>query len=527
MKALPKTLDETYERILSGIAKGRRKHAHRIFQWIAVSSRPLFIEELAEVFAFNFDAETSEIPTFDPSGRPPDAKTEILVTCSSLIKFVEVEGKSTVQFSHLSVREYLTSTRIAKSAHVPHFHILPRSAHTLLAKACLTFLLQLDYSTDLAKIQNFPLIWYAAEHWVDHARFEDVSSDIRDMMDCLFDRDKEHWAAWNWLYDVERSQRRHHLSSRPAPPDAVPLYDATLCGFRDLAERLIDAYPQDVNTRGGYYKTPLHAALVKELPDFALFLLDCGAVVDSRGRDRQTALYKASSRGYTDVVRSLVDRGAKIDAEGDDWNNKGDDVKRTPLLVASRNGRLEVVRLLLERHANVNYQDNDGKSALHLATHNPSSDVARLLLDRGANINASTTRGKTALHEASEFGQVTAVELLLERGMNLNVQTKSGRTPLHYAAKRGRLGVMQVLLDRRAVVDVRDKEDLLTPLHLAAANGYLEAVKLLLRRRADPHARTIDGKTPFKLASKENHTEVMRLLSEYTSERMEDSETQN
>jgi ankyrin repeat protein len=515
--------------MLSGITKKERKRAHRIFQCVAVSSRPLCVEELADVLTFDFDAETSDIPNFDSSRRPPDPKEAIRSTCSSLITINDVEGKNIVQFSHLSVREYLTSTRIAKSAHGAHFHILPKSAHTLLAKACLAFLLQLDHNTYVAKIQNFPLIWYAVEHWLDHARFEDVSLDIRDMMDRLFDRAKEHWAVWNGLYDVERSRRCNNPSLRLAPPEAVPLYYATLCGFRDLAERLIAAYPQDIKTRGGYYKTPLHAALAKELPEFALFLLDCGSDldVDSLGRDSQTALYKASSRGYTNVVRSLVDRGAKIDAEGDDWNEKGDDVRRTPLHVASGNGRLEVVRLLLEHRANVNYQDNDGKSALHLASRHPSSDVARLLLDRGANINASSTRGKTALHEASEFGQVAAVELFLERGVNVNVQTKSGRTPLHYAAKKGRLGVSRLLINRHAEVNVQDKEDFLTPLHLAAANGHLVAVELLLRRRADPRARTVDGKTPFELASQENHMEVMRLLSEHTGEGMDDSETRD
>jgi len=307
VKALPKTLDETYDQMLSEIKDNKWNHTHRIFQWLAVSSRQLCVEELADVFAFDFDAEVSDIPKFDPSRRLLDPKNEILTTCSSLITIVNVKGKNLVQFSYLSMREYLTSTCIAKLVHGPHFHILSKSAHTLLAKVCLTFLLQLDHSTYVAKIQNFPLIWYAVEHWLDHAWFEDVSSDIRDMMDCLFDRAKEHWDIWNWLYNVEggRGRRCYHPSLCLAPPEAVPLYYATLCGFRDLALCLINL--QDVNTCGGYYKTPLHAALVKELPDFALFLLGRGADIDSCGRDSQTTLYKASSHGYTDVVQSLVD----------------------------------------------------------------------------------------------------------------------------------------------------------------------------------------------------------------------------
>jgi len=46
-----------------------QKDAHRIFQLIMVSSRPLYVEEVAEVFAINFDEEMSGIPKFEPSWR--------------------------------------------------------------------------------------------------------------------------------------------------------------------------------------------------------------------------------------------------------------------------------------------------------------------------------------------------------------------------------------------------------------------------------------------------------------------------
>jgi hypothetical protein len=70
LQELPDTLDETYERILQGIPKKMRKYAHRIFQWLTVSSRPLRAEELAELSAINFDAETLEFPTSIRVGAP-------------------------------------------------------------------------------------------------------------------------------------------------------------------------------------------------------------------------------------------------------------------------------------------------------------------------------------------------------------------------------------------------------------------------------------------------------------------------
>src|SRR6266851_7917102 len=300
LKDLPKSLDETYERILEGIPEMLQKDAHRIFQSLTVSSRPLHVKELAEVFAIDFDVETSGVPKFDPNWRHSDAETAVLSACSTLVAVVNVNGKKVVQFSHFSVREYLTSDRIADSPPISHFHILLKPAHTLLAKTCLSILLQLDYGIDKTRIRNFPLAWYAAEHWYDHARFEDVSSDVRDAMDCLFDKNKPHFAAWLWLYDVDHSRRRDDDPPHPTHPDAVPLYYAALCGLHNLSERLLDAHPEDVNVnaRDGRHVTPLLASLNSGHPDIALLLLERGADMESRDSWNCTALYVASSFGY-------------------------------------------------------------------------------------------------------------------------------------------------------------------------------------------------------------------------------------
>jgi ankyrin repeat protein len=430
---LPKTLDETYERILQGIPERMQSDAHRIFQWLTVSSRPLRVEELAEVFTMDFDEEISGIPRFDPSWRHSNAEASVLCACSTLVSVVQdtnslgmVTGKKHVQFAHFSIKEYLISGRIANSALVSHLHILPKTAHTLLAKACLSTLIQLDDSIDETKIQNFPLAEYAAEHWVDHTRFEDVSLDLQNAMDCLFDRNKPHLAAWIWLYNVEDGWMLDNddRSPHPTQPDAVPLYYAALCGIRDLVERLLDTHPQDLNTQGGYFETPLLAALEKGHRNVALFLLERGADVQARVHKGQTALYMASSRGYTELVRSLLDHGAGLNAECYDWDKNGVHVKFTPLLVASHNNMLEIARLLLEQGANPNYQDNFSGSALHLASRHPSIDVTRLLLDHGANPDEVDNDGKTALHYASAKGKTAFVALLLKYGVNVDAQNE-------------------------------------------------------------------------------------------------------
>ncbi|KAH8994012.1 hypothetical protein EDB92DRAFT_1796013 [Lactarius akahatsu] len=110
---LPSTLDATYERTLLDIDEENWTFAHRLFQCITVASHPLRVEELAEFLAFDFD-DGDNNPKFDADWRPEDPDHAVLSTCSSLISVANVGDITVVQFSHFSVKEFLTSTRVAR-----------------------------------------------------------------------------------------------------------------------------------------------------------------------------------------------------------------------------------------------------------------------------------------------------------------------------------------------------------------------------------------------------------------------------
>jgi hypothetical protein len=158
---LPKTLDETYGRTLLGIDEEKREYAQRLFQCLTVSIRPLHLEELAEILAVRFD-ETKHA-TFNAGWRPENTEEAVISACSSLVAIVDREGSRVVQFSHFSVKEYLTSERLATAEEqLSYYHILPEPAHTILAHAGLSVLLQLDDKIDRDTIGHFPLAPYAA-----------------------------------------------------------------------------------------------------------------------------------------------------------------------------------------------------------------------------------------------------------------------------------------------------------------------------------------------------------------------------
>jgi hypothetical protein len=201
LNELPETLDETYERTLREIKSTNWEFARRLFLCVAVAFRPLCAEELAEFLAFDFEA--GPITKFRQDWRLEDPLEAVLSTCSTLLALVNVDNSSVIQFSHFSVKEFLTSTRFGekRDAISCRYHISTTLAHTLVAQACLGILLHLDENITEDVLKTFPLAEYAAEHWFGHARFEGVSENAEEAMKQLFDGNKPHLAVWVWIRD--------------------------------------------------------------------------------------------------------------------------------------------------------------------------------------------------------------------------------------------------------------------------------------------------------------------------------------
>ena len=566
MDELPATLDETYKRALKGIDKQKRDYANRLFHCLVMSIRPLHVKELSELFSIL--PKTDSTPDFNIGWLPEDPEEFILSTCTTLVSIVDLNGERVVQFSHFSVREYLTSGRITNVAHVSHFHILPKSAHALLARACLSVLFRLDCSIDEIMIQNFPLAGYAAKHWIDHARYEDVALDIQDEMDWLFDRNKPYLSVWIWLHDVDDGWRGYDRSPHPTQPNQVPLYYSALCGFHDLSKRLLGTHPGDVNARGGYYRTPLHGALYKGYLSIVLLLLGRGADPEARDHNDQTALHTASSHGYADVVRSLIDCSADLNAKCHGRVDDGIHVGWTPLHAAIYEEHRDIALLLLKGGADTDILSNFGQTALYMASSRGYADVVRTLIDRDANPNvrcqdridsgiavkwtplhvsiykeyrAITTLlleggadtdilsclGQTALYMGSSCGYADVVRSLVDRGADLNMKCQDWIdgsdvkwTPLHATIYREHRDIAILLLEAGADTEILSSLDQ-TALYMASSRGFAEVVRLLIDRGADVDAKCDDRndfghvrRTPLHVASIRRRSEIAKMLLE-------------
>ncbi|KAI0271193.1 hypothetical protein BGY98DRAFT_1100336 [Russula aff. rugulosa BPL654] len=386
LEELPDTLDETYERVLKEINKANREHARRLLQCLTVALRPLRVEELAEVLAIDFAAPAhGGVPQLNPNWRWRDRHQA---------------------FSHFSVKEFLTSDRLALSSRgISRYHIALEPAHTILAQACLGVLL----------------------------RFEKVTSHIRDTMEYFLDADKPHWTAWSRVQKIDVSWGWFTPSG--GSDDALPLYYTSLVGFYDLAEHLVGKHPEQINARGGQMVAPLAAALHGKHFRIAELLHQHGADFNVRGELNYTILHAACSTGIPDIVQWLLSHGADVNTQSSE--------SYFPIHSAVGWGDLQVVRMLIEFNADIHVRANFGRGPLHLAASRRYKkdhlSIMQLLLDHGADPNARDNDGSTPLHHCSWWqkegflptrGSSEGTRLLLQNGAIIDSRTT--RAKPHY-----------------------------------------------------------------------------------------------
>lgn len=189
------------------------------------------------------------------------------------------------------------------------------------------------------------------------------------------------------------------------------------------------------------------------------------------------SLIKAAESGDCNAVRSCIAAGLNVDV--------CDERKWTPLMISAFNGNEALALSLVRSGANLHHRDNAGYAPLHWAAFNGHVAVVKLLIDHGADVNARSQHGWTALLQAVTRGHKNVVSLLLERGADVNAASDDGWTALHKAA----------------------------------ANGRLPEVILLLGNGADPHAKYKDGTLPVDLARKNQHEQIVAVLTEKISQR--------
>jgi hypothetical protein len=147
LKALPKDLPGTYQRVLSRVVKdGNKKLARRIFRWVAAAKRPLRLDELREAFAILPGDE------FLDRERLVNNVDSIVPSCGGLL--VSDDEDIVVQFAHHTVQDFLVSEEYQTMADPFHFTLL--EVDQMAGEICVTYLQFNDFKRQLVPRQRLP-----------------------------------------------------------------------------------------------------------------------------------------------------------------------------------------------------------------------------------------------------------------------------------------------------------------------------------------------------------------------------------
>ncbi|RZC67513.1 hypothetical protein C5167_011216 [Papaver somniferum] len=100
------------------------------------------------------------------------------------------------------------------------------------------------------------------------------------------------------------------------------------------------------------------------------------------------------------------------------------------LMYLANEGDLEGITELLDSGVNINFQDIDGRTALHIAACQGVADVVELLISRGADIDPTDRWGSTPLADAIHYKNHNVIKLLEKSG------AKPLMAPMHVLTAR-------------------------------------------------------------------------------------------
>ena len=535
--SLPKTLDETYERILRYLeSNDHLEDTIQALRWLCFALRPLDLLEMVEILAI----QTGEGAGFFPDDRMPDP-ADIMAVCSSLISCTVEESTSPntaeaveisrngsisdqismgwrsqtnfakrVRLAHFSVMEYLLSERCTL-----HSEFQTPLCHDMIADGCLRYLLHVCDQAPLTNrwVQQYPLARYSARCWWQHAqRAGPTSKSTVRLLAFQLLNNQNSTLTWVQLCNID-----DHFDTDLAlqlSDLAQPLYYAASVGLpdvvSDILQRTIDIDVGHVS-RGSV--SPLWGAANRGHEQVVRMLLQAGADANAEDKDAGTALQIACMFGHENVVRVLLDAGAGLygqNQEGYIRNALGASVSMQSNMIAAdvrarivqmlldagidRSARSaavfdslrfpDILNTLLTTDVDIDCRGSYTSTPLQCAVFYGLEHTVRLLLDHGADPNARPGQWGRALRSACREGHSAVAEILLNSGAILSEDNEY----LYCASECGRTGTVQLLL--RSGVSVNQQgEPYGYALQAAAANNHEAAMQQLLDAGADINLR--------------------------------------
>ncbi|EHA58471.1 ankyrin repeatl protein [Pyricularia oryzae 70-15] len=502
LRTLPKTLDETYSRILSQIPQASKSSTIRLLQFLIWGDGPLVLSEAVDIVAMR--PENSKTP-FDADDRPPRPSEVVgycpyFITLTRFEKAVEHSAQKikveAIHLAHFSIKEYLLRTG-GSFARV--------QAKTSIKGCCKAYLeclrSTLVSSPTTARPGDFPLGPYAARNWLkglpllerqvydpDGDGFQYPIHDYYRFFKVLDRIVHTEPTARRWRFFLLEQQAAGLVDGKTS-------LVSFLCreGLSEIAVLvLFTADPSLEVGRGMTMEGRLYLATQRNSTASVRILLhNAPGFLCSLKQGRMKAKYSIAqlvqSGCSVDMIQVHIQEGVMLEEE-----------HNSALFQAARQEHWDMFELLLANVPDANAGHVDHCRLLGLAVKSGHSQMVEWLLKHGANANAVCVDNSTPLGLAAKLGHYDIMELLIGHGADLNAVSCDGFVPLAMAVDKSSKKMAQRLISAGAQINA-PSENGFTPLGIAVDNANLEMIRMLVQNGAGLEAQHQPGRQqPFK-----------------------------
>ncbi|KUJ23188.1 GDPD-domain-containing protein [Mollisia scopiformis] len=271
--------------------------------------------------------------------------------------------------------------------------------------------------------------------------------------------------------DADETRYLTPAASPPLGPATSNLKESNLLSLSDESVKLL-TYVLDhlepsqriaLKTRDSYGRYPLHYAaqfgfvvicelVMKYMQQWGQFDVSHGIDAQEwQDREGLAPLHLSVIGGHPLTTQALLN--------GENWQGPNDrkvamrkDISKSSavLALATKSNFTRIVKLLVDAGVDINWQDETGETALHVAARFGHADCAKILLegtpDQKADFELTEkTFSWTPLHVACVDGHLSIVELLVAAGSDLRKLDASGWTGREHAALRGHMAIAERL----------------------------------------------------------------------------------
>lgn len=208
-----------------------------------------------------------------------------------------------------------------------------------------------------------------------------------------------------------------------------------------------------VNMMDKEMRTPIMYSVAGKKHDILKLLCQCGADVTIKGPDGMTVLHLAAKSGNITATQIVLENYRQIAtiSKLQRFINTTDDGHWTPLVWAAENGHGDIVSYLISLGADPNICDSENNTVLHWASLGGKLESIYPLMTN-SDLNIQNINGDTALHIAARQSKPRICMLLMAHGSNLNIRNLANETPLDVADEKGECAkLLKFNMDLRSI----------------------------------------------------------------------------